>query len=350
MALRTVTRALQRRRNVESSIGGLLFFAGAAVTVVGMLLPHAPLADTDGYFALAVAMAALGTALLLLPRRFAVITPPVAIVAAIAAATTALILNGERHGGPAVLNEFFYLWPVLYAGYFLRVRWTVLTLVAIGVTYTLTLTNIGLTGGVLVERVVVTTSVLGGSTLVMRSIRVHVDRLVSRLHHLARTDPLTGLLNRRAFDERLQDELRRSVRTGAPFSLLLGDVDHFKALNDAHGHAAGDQALVDVTSAMNELSRTIDTVARVGGEEFALLLPNTDLAGAVRAAERLRTGIAASTRGGHALTASFGAVEGIRHGITADELLRSADRALYAAKATGRDRTVALERATAAAA
>jgi diguanylate cyclase (GGDEF)-like protein len=168
---------------------------------------------------------------------------------------------------------------------------------------------------------------------------------VSKLDALARTDELTQLANRRAFDERLHHELDRAARTQEPVALLLADIDRFKEINDEYGHAAGDAALVAVGAILADLSRAVDTVARVGGEEFALILPATDLAGGIEAAERLRAAVAEA-----GVTFSIGVVEGPRHGPTADDLLRAADRALYTAKSSGRDRAVTPAGATALAA
>jgi diguanylate cyclase (GGDEF)-like protein len=184
---------------------------------------------------------------------------------------------------------------------------------------------------------------LVGTAVAMRVLRTHVDRLVTRLNELARTDVLTNLLNRRAFDERLALELDRARRTSEPFALLLGDIDHFKAINDRYGHVAGDTALTQVGELLIDGSRTVDTVARIGGEEFGLILPGTTLQGGVEVAERLRHAMRSISHRDEPLTISFGVVEGTRHGRLPDDLLRAADRALYTAKAAGRDRTVTPE-------
>lgn len=168
-----------------------------------------------------------------------------------------------------------------------------------------------------------------------------------RLEELARMDGLTGLTNRRAFDLALETEFRRSVRTGAPLSLLLIDVDHFKAFNDAHGHPEGDDCLKRVATVLRTaLNRPGDLAARYGGEEFAAILPDTDAAGALRIAESIRTavqGLPIPPDGGRAaVTVSVGiscffggGAEGSVEG-----LVREADDALYAAKAAGRNRVV----------
>ncbi len=162
------------------------------------------------------------------------------------------------------------------------------------------------------------------------------------LTELAVRDPLTGLHNRRAFTQRLDEALVRSRRSGAPVALLMLDLDHFKDVNDRHGHPAGDQALRTVAALLVRELRAVDVAARLGGEEFGVLLPGTDQAEAVRVAERLRVAVArcpvvcASTT--LSVTTSIGAVAYPRHARTADELSRLADEALYLAKRGGRDR------------
>lgn len=159
------------------------------------------------------------------------------------------------------------------------------------------------------------------------------------LLHEARTDPLTGLLNRRALDERLAEELARQHRGGGPVSLLLLDVDHFKRVNDERGHAHGDEVLRAVADAMREVGRATDVIGRIGGDEFAMLLVDTGEAGAQVAAERLCDDVRCIRAG---ITASVGAATAEPSaGCTVSELVRAADEALYTAKHLGRDRAVA---------
>ena len=118
--------------------------------------------------------------------------------------------------------------------------------------------------------------------------RGRIDALVASLDDAARTDPLTGLLNRRAFEELFENELERAHRSNGRLSVLLGDLDGFKGVNDRFGHEAGDGVLRQVAEDMLKWKRRMDTPARIGGEEFALLLPETDERGAFLVAERLR--------------------------------------------------------------
>src|SRR4051794_7697906 len=158
------------------------------------------------------------------------------------------------------------------------------------------------------------------------------------LERQATRDGLTGVLNRAGFDERLAQEAARAARDGSPLSLALLDLDHFKAINDAHGHPAGDRALVEVAARLQAVSRPHDHVARLGGEEFAWLLRETDAHHGLRAAERAREAIAAIALDGiGSVTASIGVCELHPRG-DAEELYRLADAALYRAKTDGRNR------------
>lgn len=164
-------------------------------------------------------------------------------------------------------------------------------------------------------------------------------RKESELHRLATTDPLTGALNRRAFTERALAEGERARRGGYPVSLVVCDLDHFKAINDTYGHARGDTVLKRFTAIVQELIRPSDTLGRVGGEEFAVVLPGSDADAAQRVAERVRARFAAEPiAGGEPIlaSASFG-VSGWPYPLTLDAALQAADAALYEAKAAGRN-------------
>jgi diguanylate cyclase (GGDEF)-like protein len=169
----------------------------------------------------------------------------------------------------------------------------------------------------------------------------------AELRSLATTDGLTGLCNRRAFDEIAEAEWRRAHRSDLPLSLLMIDVDHFKGFNDLYGHSAGDDALAGVAQCIsNIIQRPADTAARYGGEEFAVLLPNTSLAGAVRVAENIRAAVQALQRRHvastyHVVTVSVGVASVVTHRFpTLRAFVNAADAALYEAKGGGRNRVV----------
>ena len=160
--------------------------------------------------------------------------------------------------------------------------------------------------------------------------------------HAARIDPLTGLLNRRAFTEAAEAEIRQAQRYRLPLSLVGIDLDHFKSINDSLGHAGGDAVLQHFARLMTEQVRSVDFVGRLGGEEFVLLLPSTDAQAALQVTQRLCEAVAASRlpiQGREfSYTASFGVAEFDPHHPRLDELLGRADAALYEAKRQGRNR------------
>lgn len=172
----------------------------------------------------------------------------------------------------------------------------------------------------------------------LEDLHLALERQNSLLAKRASTDGLTGLSNRRHFDESLASALSYAERHRGPLSLVLLDTDHFKAYNDAFGHQAGDQVLRAVAETLRSHSRSHEVVARYGGEEFAVILPETDAADARRIAERLRSAIANRGWKHRAVTASFGVATAIPPYPDAARLVERADRALYHAKARGRDR------------
>lgn len=165
------------------------------------------------------------------------------------------------------------------------------------------------------------------------------------LQSLAHTDSLTNLPNRRNFMNRLQADAARCDRYRRSLSLALIDADHFKRINDAHGHAVGDEVLRELGARCAEQVRDSDLLARLGGEEFALLMPETDAEGARATCERIQRGLAerpimVSTGAAIPLTLSIGVVSASASSCEPDQLLRLADDAMYAAKEGGRDRIV----------
>lgn len=158
-----------------------------------------------------------------------------------------------------------------------------------------------------------------------------------RLREMVVSDSLTGLGNRRAFENALAEAMERSRTTGSPLSLLMLDVDNFKLYNDAFGHQAGDVVLVEVARVLQDHCRADDTGARYGGEEFAVILPNCAAEAAYRVAERIRAAIAAREWMNRPVTASVG-VATLRDGMSKVDLVRAADLALYNSKRLGRNR------------
>lgn len=248
---------------------------------------------------------------------------------------TVLISGGVLFSGgtesPWVL---LYVWPMLALSFF-PWRRALPQLAAIGVGYAL------VPGPEHLLRWSLTMVALTAASAVIYVIRRHQASLIDELEGAAHTDALTSLLNRRGFRERFELELDRARRTGRPLSLLVGDLDHFKQVNDRFGHDTGDRALRQVATALSSERRRIDAVARLGGEEFGLLLADTVATEAFATANRLRRNVRESVDERlRPLSISFGVATYPGHGKDADALMRAGDEALYTAKRLGRDRAV----------
>jgi diguanylate cyclase (GGDEF)-like protein len=172
------------------------------------------------------------------------------------------------------------------------------------------------------------------------------ETVQAELHRLARTDPLTGTLNRLALDEEAQRLFRQAEEQASELATLMIDADHFKAINDRFGHASGDRVLAALATCLGGHLRAPDVLGRAGGEEFLVLLPDTDAAGAGALAERMRERVArlhpvldGETQ---AITISIGVAARLPQDRHADALIHRADRALYAAKRAGRNRVATL--------
>jgi diguanylate cyclase (GGDEF)-like protein len=174
--------------------------------------------------------------------------------------------------------------------------------------------------------------------------RLRLGRITAReLQRAARTDPVTELANRRFMIERIEHEIQRVRRSGRPFTLLMIDVDRFKAINDDHGHGIGDAVLIGIGRRMTGHLRAQDTLARWGGEEFLALLPDTDGAGGLVAAEKLRAAVTSEPLSINDLRIALSVTIGVADygaGMSVDDCVRAADQAMYAGKREGRDRSV----------
>eukprot|EP01022_Parablepharisma_sp_SALTPOND_P020904 TRINITY_DN3928_c0_g3_i2.p2 TRINITY_DN3928_c0_g3~~TRINITY_DN3928_c0_g3_i2.p2 ORF type:complete len:296 (-),score=106.97 TRINITY_DN3928_c0_g3_i2:144-1031(-) len=175
----------------------------------------------------------------------------------------------------------------------------------------------------------------------VRQRTAEIEQMHQQAVEASRTDMLTGLPNRRAFYDRAIRELERAERYGRPVSLIMLDIDRFKAINDSHGHAAGDEVLRHLAGILRQEKRSHDLVGRLGGEEFALVLPESSLEEAFNLAERIRATVAASPARHHGAAIGYSASLGVARqgpGDSIESLLHRADQALYAAKAGGRNR------------
>jgi diguanylate cyclase (GGDEF)-like protein len=183
--------------------------------------------------------------------------------------------------------------------------------------------------------------VIGLTVFGMGKLAIYEERLLIE----SMTDPLTGLLNRRYFDEQTRREVARSRRHGLRFSVLMLDIDHFKRINDTYGHPVGDRAIKALASVCSEALRPQDILARYGGEEFVLTLPHTDVEGARVVAERIRQGVEEialdSADGPVRFTVSIG-ISTYRRDLPLERIVGRADEALYKAKQSGRNCVVSL--------
>jgi diguanylate cyclase (GGDEF)-like protein len=261
---------------------------------------------------------------------------------------TAIVSLAVYFGGSQAATAYamYYFWVALAACYFLRPQIAIAHLFVASLACGLVL----LVGPGHVVLPGLTWAMVTGTLMVvgvlMITLRDQVERLVSQLAAAARTDSLTQLANRRELEDRFAAELERSTRTARPLSILVLDLDWFKEYNDRFGHSAGDRALVMLAEALRRATRTSDVVARLGGEEFGVLAPETDEAEAFLLAERLRAEVrTAFARETEKMTISCGVASFPVHGITSGELLHAADRALYEAKESGRDRSVVFKQA-----
>jgi len=170
------------------------------------------------------------------------------------------------------------------------------------------------------------------SLVVLVEMRTRLERERDELRHSAATDPLTGIANRRSLLGRIDYEISRHARTRHSFAVVMLDLDGFKSLNDRFGHAAGDELLRETAAALDRTVRAQDTAARIGGDEFCVLAPETDAAGLVQLETRIRRCVAGATTGIEVLSASTGAAVFPRDGGSARALLAAADARLLAAK------------------
>jgi diguanylate cyclase (GGDEF)-like protein len=316
------------------------FAAGVPALAISAVLPGIRAADITAIAALCALMAACAVALLhapALPRRVYRVVPFIGVF---------IISAGVAVNDPISGTPFFYVWPAVFTAYFFDRRLLIALLGFICATYApvlilwveapLKLSDF--------TTVVAPVAVAAWTVAVVRqrvrTLLAELHHRLERLRHAADRDPLTDALNRRAFDAILTREANRATRSNLDLSLILFDVDHFKLVNDRFGHAAGDQALVRIASTIADAAGPINIAARLGGEEFAMLLVNADQDAAERVAEQVHGALAesAATYPTH-LTVSAGVATLSPQTSTPDTLLLAADRALYRAKQAGRART-----------
>jgi diguanylate cyclase (GGDEF)-like protein/putative nucleotidyltransferase with HDIG domain len=316
---------------------GALLAAGATLALLTVALPHS-LKSTDElglYVAIGGAYLLAGV-LLWRGRGVSRRMLPYALAWGSTVITGIAYLSAQT---PSPL-VFCFLWICLCASYFLTTTAAAAQIVYIGALFGGLLTARTPSSGI-AEWWLVGMGTLFVASVLISSMRERVELLITRLYDAARTDPVTKLPNRQGFRELLDLELERARRGGSDMTLLVGNLDNFPELNDRLGRAFSDDALRRVADALEAGKRQIDGLARVGAEEFALVLPDTDLHQALVLSERLRDRVRDEfTRDPLPITISLGLAAYPQHGETAASLLRAADEALYAAKDGGGNRTV----------
>jgi diguanylate cyclase (GGDEF)-like protein len=332
------TRESTDERRVMARSLAYLWLAGATMVALTVALPHDPGASEAGLLAVAA------TAYVAAGVMAGVRGLPAWAFELIQALGGVLVGCALVSSGSSATSSYalFMFWISVHACYFLPWRRAVPQLVWLATVFTVVQFASSSPDD---ERAVRIAMVIGTLVVIAAFVgllKARVDRLLLRLAEAARRDFLTGLLNRRGFEDVLGAELERVHRQPRAMSLLLADLDHFKQVNDRFGHEVGDATLRRVARVFDGTRRRYDTAARTGGEEFALLLPDTDADDAFVVAERLCDAIRAAT-GEHPprVTISVGLATFPADGWDARELVRAADEALYAAKGRGRDRVVA---------
>ena len=317
-----------------------LFVIGPTIGVISLTLPHAEDANDLGLIGVVVASYVIGALIAIWRRRF----PRWGFEVVAAVGSVLISASIYFSGANTTTGAFFYLWVVLGSAYFFSRPGVIVQLVVVAVGYGAALALKPEVPG-MIQAWVVAVGTLSVAAALFVITRENVRGLVDRLAEAADTDPLTELLNRRGFGRHLELELERAERFETAVSLIIGDLDHFKTINDRFGHQTGDDVLVEVGNVLRSHARRIDSVARIGGEEFALVIPNADSRGAFVTAERLRHRVRDALEARHpGLTMSFGIASYPKDGESAERLLRCADKSLYAAKTLGRDRTVIYSR------
>ncbi len=314
-------------------------YLGGATFAIGVIALAQSTRLTDPLMVALITLAyGIGLGLLFGRARLPVFTIDAALTAGILITTAAI-----AHLGDATEQylSMLYVWSALNSAFLLTRRRALIQLAIIAVSYgayQLT-TDDGMRAVIQQWLLTIGTATLA-ATLVGR-LKVRVERLIDEVAETAKRDPLTGLLNGSGFEELIDRELERAQRADASLSVIVLDLDRFKEVNEEFGHRVADERLTIVAGVLERTKRRIDVVARMSGQEFALLLPDTDEHGAYVLADRLRRAVRDHfTEDALATTASLGVASFPKHGSSFEELFGAANQAVYAAKELGRDRSV----------
>lgn len=333
--------ALEERKTIAYSAAAI-FLGAILVAGVETALPGGPETSLfPGIVALVMAPIALFAGPRLPRRVLAVFAPFGVACIAWGLATT--------HGG-ATDGAVLYIWPVLWMSYFYGRAGAVFIVACVALAQGVALAYMT-DALVSIDRWIDVVASVAVVAVVMQYLAARNARLVSDLEEQARIDPLTGLLNRRGLEERMGIEITRALRRDSTMSVAVVDIDHFKTVNDRHGHEVGDRVLAWIGSVLAQQTRGVDAAARTGGDEFTVFMPDADPDAGRLFADRVRVAVA-----GHdalagrrhlgvpdalQLTVSVGVATGGPH--DAEALMETADQVLYAAKGEGRNRVVAAE-------
>jgi diguanylate cyclase (GGDEF)-like protein len=306
---------------------GALYAAGAVLVAGSLLLPHPPDSNDGGILAIAVTAGLVAALLFVFAGRL-----PAWLLQVVIGLGSALIALSVYFAGQPSAYVTMFVWVVLVSGFFFPGLRTALQVAWLLGVYAVVLYAIPSTGYSILTRVVLTGFAFGTAAAVASWLSSATTRRVEDSESLARTDPLTGIANRRWLDRELTRELAWARRHQAPLSAAIIDLDGLKAFNDEHGHLAGDGLLVSSVAAWQDVIRPSDFLARVGGDEFMLLMPDCPAQDGMAVLSRVR----AATPDGSCSTglAVWDESE------SALELFERADAALYAAKRGGGDQTV----------
>jgi diguanylate cyclase (GGDEF)-like protein len=317
-----------------------LWAAGLAFFLVFLIVSTAPPGtETELFIIDAIGWAVLGA--LVLGRHHLPEWVP-EICAYLCYAVVGFVIH--IYGDAASPFALFYLWLCVHAFYFFAWRRAARQLVFIAVAYGVTLLTMAGVGFPLLRWTMTLTTALVICTMVA-ILKLRVNTLLTQLADSAVTDLVTGLPNRRAFDDAVAREMERARRSGEPLSLVLADLDHFKEVNDSLGHQAGDNLLWRLAGVFEASRRRTDPAMRLGGDEFALLLPNTDKAGAHLFAERVRLAVRSEFDNDTVpVTMSLGIATYPTDAEDLSSLFHAADSAVYTAKERGRNRSVIFNR------
>jgi diguanylate cyclase (GGDEF)-like protein len=313
----------------------VLMLIGGALAGITVLLPPAGTGSDAVVLVVGGAAAATGAVILALRRPL-----PEWALGIVAVGGTVLVTvatyEGGAHGTGTDDNEMLYIWICLFSFYFFTFRHALLQLGIVGLAYALLLNaqKVGLEDGA--TRMVVSLSTLLVTGVLVSRLRRWLDGSLSDLTDRARLDSLSGLLNRRALEERATVEFARQRRDQTTVGMLIVDIDGFKAVNDSAGHHAGDEVLCKVARVLEAGTREVDVVARVGGDEFAILLPGANTEATDVIAERLCEAVHAQLAAeGVGLAVSIGTAVAPAAGNSLEDLWQAADDAMYTAKRGG---------------